>query len=745
MSEDFKAKYQIVKNKLNKAIEWINYLNKKQKNLEERIEFLEKSSLTNEESQFQENLIGNKTKNEKIDRVATTQVLEKDNIMTYEDNSGLGDKNEKNVANKTKKTNLKQSISLEEKIGSNWFAWLGILALIFGIGFFIKYSFTMNWINHLTRIIFGLVLGSGLIFTGEKIEKQEKYKNLGQTLIGGGLATIYFSIFAAYHFKPYRMAIGISQLTDILLLILVVVGSVLISVRKNSKIIATEAFFLGYLTSLLAGRFDFLSLVYGALLTMGLVVVVFYKKWEVIGLAGMLASYFLFLPWADQNQSFAMGSLILITYFISFVFQFSLKYGNKKKESFNMFGFSLNAFIFFGLFFDQFKSYLNNNFSLNVLNRGSSLLVSNSQLNQILAVVPLAMAVFLLAIYSFFKFYYSKRYLDLLNYLSLAFITIAISIYFNSAVTTIFFLLEFIILLSGFIKTKANLFRNSALVLGLISGLKLFVIDLNELISWEGSNFRDPRRFVVVIFGLIIFYLASYLLDKNKNLLKKGEEICPKIFSIAGFILVLVLIFTEIFPISSFLASLSLLLTFVILLVIFYFKKSNDYFFESNFVYLLLFFNLIDKSSISVSNVNYLRFILLIVFVSLLSYLLAFFVKNKLFKSEFEDRKLTNFYNYIGGILLIFLISYQFSGALISLFWGLLALVILSFGFSFSDKDLRLQSFLIFALVTFKVFIIDVSELEIIYRIFSYLSLGLILLLVSFIYNKNKDKLKDLF
>lgn len=744
MSEDFKDKYQLVKNKLNKAIEWINYLNKKQKNLEERIKVLEKNSPTGEESQFQENLIGNKTKNEKINRATTAQVLEKDNIITYEDNNDLGGENEKNVASKTEKTNSKQSFSLEEKIGSNWFAWLGILALIFGVGFFIKYSFEMNWINHLTRIVFGLVLGSGLIFTGEKIEKQKKYKNFGQTLIGGGLATIYFSIFAAYHFKPYRMAIGISQLTDILLLMFVVVGSVLISVRKNSKIIATEAFFLGYFTSLLAGRFDFLSLVYGALLTMGLVVVVFYKKWEVIGLAGMLASYFLFLPWADQNQSFTMGSLILITYFISFVFQFSLKYKSKQKESLNMFGFSLNAFIFFGLFFDQFKSYLNNNFSPNVLNRGSSLLVSNSQFNQILAVVPLAMAVFLLAIYSFFKSYYSKRYLDLLNYLSLAFITMAISIYFNSAVTTIFFLLEFIILLSGFIKTKTNLFKHSALVLGFISGLKLFAMDL-ELISWEGSNFQDPRRFVILIFGLIIFYLASYLLNKHKNLLKKGEEIYSKIFSITAFILVLVLIFTEIFPISSFLASLSLLLAFIILLVAFYFKKSNDYFFESNFVYLLLFFNLIENANMSVSNVNYLRFILLIVFVGLLSYLLAFFVKNKLFKSEFEDRKLTNFYNYIGGILLIFLISYQFSGALISLFWGLLALVILSFGFYFSDKDLRLQSFLIFALVIFKVFIIDVSELEIIYRIFSYLSLGLILLLVSFIYNKNKDRLKDLF
>lgn len=750
MLDDFSEKYQLVKNKLNKAVEWINYLNKKQKNLEERIEALEQRNLANNslkqnEVFNQENIIENQIKEEKISDVKPAFLENRNQNEFSANNDANSDIELETPQSEVENDNSNKFVSLEEKIGSNWFAVLGILALILGVGFFIKYSFEMNWINHLTRIIFGLLMGAGLIFGGEWVSQQQKYKNWGQTLVGGGLATIYFSIFAAYHFVPYREAIGINQITDIFLLMAVVIGSVLVSLKKDSKIIASEAFFLGYMTTLLANKFDFLSLMYGLLLTLGLVTVVAYKKWEVIGLGGMLASYFIFLPWSLQNNSFALASLILIIYFLSFVFQFSVNQNDEDKESFNMFGFCLNAFFFFSLFYSQFKNYLEDNFSFEVLRDSAVSLISNSQLNQVLAIVPLGLAVFFLVLYSFFKLYYSRRYLDLLNYLSLFFITIAISIYFSSGVTTIFWLLEFILLLSGFIKTKNILFKNSALILGFVTGLKLLLMDLITLKSWEASDFQDPRRFMILIFGLITFYLASYLLNKNKELFTSSEDNLSKLFSIVGFVLVLLFIFLEIDPINLILTPFSLLIAFIILLLMFYQKKSGDYFIESNFVFILLLGNLISHSDISAQNINYLFFILMTVFLAGISYYLGYLVKNKFFQSRFETRGVANLYNYSGAILLLFLISNQFSGALISLFWGLLALVVLAFGFALSDKDLRLQSFAVLGLVVFKVFIIDVSELEIVYRIFSYFILGLILLLVSFVYNRNKDKLKDLF
>jgi uncharacterized membrane protein len=204
-------------------------------------------------------------------------------------------------------------------------------------------------------------------------------------------------------------------------------------------------------------------------------------------------------------------------------------------------------------------------------------------------------------------------------------------------------------------------------------------------------------------------------------------------------------VFLEINPISPILTSMALLLCFIILFCVFYKRRSSDYFFEANFIFLLLLSNLTRRLDIADYDPNYAFFVIMTIFVVFIAYFMGYLVKAKFFQSKFESRSLVNFYNYSGAILLLLLISNQLSGALISLFWGLLALVILVFGFLFKDKDLRLQSFGVFGLVIFKVFIIDVSELEIVYRIFSYLILGLILLSISFVYNKNKDKIKDLF
>jgi len=114
----------------------------------------------------------------------------------------------------------------------------------------------MNWTNHITRIIIGIVFGIGLIIFGEVVSKKEKYVNWAKTLVGGCFAITYFVIFAAYHFQEYQAAIGISQTLDIILLSVVVIFAIVFSLKDDSQIIAAESFFLGYITSLLSNDFD---------------------------------------------------------------------------------------------------------------------------------------------------------------------------------------------------------------------------------------------------------------------------------------------------------------------------------------------------------------------------------------------------------------------------------------------------------------------------------------------------------
>jgi len=68
----------------------------------------------------------------------------------------------------------------------------------------------------------------------------------------------------------------------------------------------------------------------------------------------------------------------------------------------------------------------------------------------------------------------------------------------------------------------------------------------------------------------------------------------------------------------------------------------------------------------------------------------------------------------------------------------------MGFGFSLQKKHLRMQGMIIFSITILKVFLYDTRNLETIHRTVSYIALGVILLLVSFIYTKYKEKLKEI-
>ncbi|MFP4568304.1 MAG: DUF2339 domain-containing protein, partial [Candidatus Woesearchaeota archaeon] len=253
---------------------------------------------------------------------------------------------------KTQKINTydkaNKNTTFEEDVGIKWFAKIGILALIIGIGFFIKYAIDMNWIDHLTRIIMGAAFGISLIVFGDIISKREKYANWGKTLTGGGFAITYFIIYASYHFQEYQNAIGISQALNIILLSLVVIFAIIFSIKDNSQIIAGEAFFLGYITSLLSNNFGTMTIIYGLLLTIGLIIVTIYKKWHIIGLGGLIASYIMYLLWQSDNpNSFVYSSIILITYFIAFKVQTLLLMKDTKQADLNITMYLINSFLFF--------------------------------------------------------------------------------------------------------------------------------------------------------------------------------------------------------------------------------------------------------------------------------------------------------------------------------------------------------------------------------------------------------------
>ena len=55
----------------------------------------------------------------------------------------------------------KEQANLETRIGQQWFNRIGIVAILIGVSFFLKYAFENNWIGPSGRIAIGLLAISG--------------------------------------------------------------------------------------------------------------------------------------------------------------------------------------------------------------------------------------------------------------------------------------------------------------------------------------------------------------------------------------------------------------------------------------------------------------------------------------------------------------------------------------------------------------------------------------------------------
>src|SRR5436190_17175885 len=56
---------------------------------------------------------------------------------------------------------------LESRIGAHWLNRIGIVAVLIGVSFFLKYAFEAEWIGPIGRVIIGLLAGIALIAGSE--------------------------------------------------------------------------------------------------------------------------------------------------------------------------------------------------------------------------------------------------------------------------------------------------------------------------------------------------------------------------------------------------------------------------------------------------------------------------------------------------------------------------------------------------------------------------------------------------
>lgn len=202
-------------------------------------------------------------------------------------------------------------------LGGNTVARVGVLVLLVGVAFFLRYSLEQGWIPPELRLIAGAVGGFLLVGVGWRLRARRRGYAL--VLQGGGLGLVYLTVFAAV--ALYEVLAAGPGL--ILLVVLVALGGAL-AVLESARSLATLAAIGGFLAPvLLPGEGSHVVLfAYYAVLNLGVLGVAWFRAWRELNLVGFVATFGLAALWGHRfygPEHFATTEPFLVLFFLQYL------------------------------------------------------------------------------------------------------------------------------------------------------------------------------------------------------------------------------------------------------------------------------------------------------------------------------------------------------------------------------------------------------------------------------------------
>ena len=214
--------------------------------------------------------------------------------------------------------------SMELAIGGKVASFIGIGALIVGIVYFIGYAIQHQWIGPGARIILGLLTGGLLVALGHLAETRGKNLHvLARALTGGGSALFYFCVFAAYgiyHLVSAPVAAGGLVLSAAAVLALAAV--------YDSEAVAVLGMVGAFVAPpLIGGDLDegFFPLAFVAVVNVPVILLGVKRDWHVLYNVAFLLTVGVMAAWLErelpgmETRAWAVGLVFSLVYFAEFI------------------------------------------------------------------------------------------------------------------------------------------------------------------------------------------------------------------------------------------------------------------------------------------------------------------------------------------------------------------------------------------------------------------------------------------
>ncbi len=378
--------------------------------------------------------------------------------------------------------------SIEIAIAANWLLRIGMLILILGIAFFLKYSIERGWIGPFERVMLGTATGLAMVTAGSML-LAGRYRLLAHGLQGGGIVTLYLSVFAAAVFLELIDPVPVG----FVLMACVTALACLLALIFGSPLTAVIGIVGGYLTPVVlpSDEVQFVSLyTYLAILGAGVLGISVRKNWPQLNFLSFLGTYGLLvtsIAAAYSSDVFAIVFFFLVLFFLLFsTIVFLSSRLRARADLFDLAMLWLNALLFFGLAHYVTQRWLHD----------------AQHTWRWTALIPLGIA----------AFYSCHTYILLLRRskdavlfhaslgLAAVFVAVAVPIVLSEAWITFAWAVQSLVMLWLSLRMESRILRAAARILFVITVVRFFAVDVVSdrtfVLSWDGILPEDIARFI---------------------------------------------------------------------------------------------------------------------------------------------------------------------------------------------------------------------------------------------------------